>query len=154
RIDSISERANATADVNRCGSVEHYCCAGSFGTATIQNFFDDPRVLGWLTAGQVVLRHLFESVLVGMDRPAIGRAVTDLKGGRRAKWRDFVQTWLAVDHQRVNGAESGERAGENWRALQIGDSDHLTPGSGRVGQRPHDIQHRRNRELAPNRADV
>ena len=63
-------------------------------------------------------------------------AVPDLDHRGRRRHRQLVEAVVGVDHQRVLGAELGERGGDQLLDVAAPDPDHLTADAGRVGEGP------------------
>ena len=65
--------------------------------------------------------------------------------------RDLVHADATVHHERVLGAKSHQRLGDDGRPLGLGDTDHLALDPGGVRQGANQVHQRGRTKLAPDR---
>ncbi len=71
----------------------------------------------------------------------------DLHDARCARGAHLVQTVGAGHYQRLDGAQLRQRSRDGVQERGVGDADHLARGSGRVRQRPQEVEDRAHGQL-------
>jgi hypothetical protein len=89
--------------------------------------------------------------LLGVDRVFLDAAVLQFADQRFAGDRDFVETFSAMDGERVRTAKSLQHAYLDADQIGVEDAEDLIGRVGRVGQRPEDVEQGAYAQFAPYR---